>query len=212
MSLESFNPSSPKYKDVKDLPQEEQENFADVPGGFVMKSAFDNEKEVRANVVGQNEYHEFMGEPEKMTDAMTFMHSEALRDDKVFDRVRARGSLGMPPNFPPSAEFVSDKQFQKDYADGRGTEWYRTSISEYNHYPAIGSSGLRTRYGLITGPLVWCDGITAIFDTPQGKIKVSFGDLILPSGKTFDEVEKEKSEKEQQRYAQQGQQVRYKSL
>lgn len=29
MSLESFNPHNPEYKEVKDLPQEEQKNFAD---------------------------------------------------------------------------------------------------------------------------------------------------------------------------------------
>lgn len=39
MSPEKFNPSNPEYKEVKDLPQEHQENFVDVKGGFVGENA-----------------------------------------------------------------------------------------------------------------------------------------------------------------------------
>ncbi|MBI5798820.1 MAG: DUF4116 domain-containing protein [Candidatus Yonathbacteria bacterium] len=39
MSHEAFNPHNPEYKKVKDLPQEEQKNFADFEDGFVGEKA-----------------------------------------------------------------------------------------------------------------------------------------------------------------------------
>lgn len=73
------------------------------------------------------------------------------------------------------------------------------SPSEFNHYPKIGGEGLATRFGTINGPLVWCDGSTAIFQTSQGYLMVPFADLIAPSGKTYGEIEieiKDKNKKE----------------
>lgn len=47
MNHENFNPSSPEYKEVKDLPKEEQVNFADVEGGFVRSSAMKELEEAK---------------------------------------------------------------------------------------------------------------------------------------------------------------------
>lgn len=53
-----FNPSSPEYKKVEDLPQEHQAEFVDVEGGFVKKEAVETMSESEklaaiANVLGK---------------------------------------------------------------------------------------------------------------------------------------------------------------
>jgi hypothetical protein len=40
--MENFNPSSPEYKKVEDLPEEHQADFVNVEGGFVTKEANEN--------------------------------------------------------------------------------------------------------------------------------------------------------------------------
>lgn len=43
MNPEKFNPSNPEYKEVNDLPKNQQENFTDVSGGFVRKEVLENQ-------------------------------------------------------------------------------------------------------------------------------------------------------------------------
>jgi len=49
MEIPKFNPHSPEYKKVEDLPMEERENFKDVKGGFVKKTALENIDEIRSD-------------------------------------------------------------------------------------------------------------------------------------------------------------------
>jgi len=42
----------------------------------------------------------------------------------------------------------------------------------------IGMTGFGTRHGIIDGPLVWCDGWSAIFDTPRGQMRVDTKEII----------------------------------
>ena len=49
MEMPKFNPSNSEYKKVEDLPMEERENFKNVEGGFVKRSAIENTDEVFAS-------------------------------------------------------------------------------------------------------------------------------------------------------------------
>ena len=69
----------------------------------------------------------------------------------------------------------------------------------YGEYPEIGANGLRTERGMINGRLAWCNGEIAIFETPEGKIKVPFRKLISPSGETYEQIERKRKEKERRR-------------
>ena len=40
MGFENFNPREEKFKKVADLPEEEQEKYRDIKGGFIAKEAF----------------------------------------------------------------------------------------------------------------------------------------------------------------------------
>lgn len=81
-----------------------------------------------------------------------------------------------------------------------GEVGYVYDSGKYDHasLPAIGAFGLRTRLGVINGPLVWCDGITAIFKTPEGYLRVNFYDLQSPDGKTYREIEEDDKKKKDQ--------------
>lgn len=87
------------------------------------------------------------------------------------------------------------------YNEWRGMEKYRglTYNDTEGFYPKMGSNNLGTRQGRINGSMIYCDGETAIFQTPNGKMGVPFGDLISPSGKTYSEIQIEKELKENSR-------------
>jgi hypothetical protein len=52
-------------------------------------------------------------------------------------------------------------------------------------WPNMGAKGLRTKYGLINGSLIYCDGSISIFNTPDGKITIPFNELLNPFGKSY---------------------------
>ncbi len=81
------------------------------------------------------------------------------------------------------------------------------------HSPALRSIGFRTHYGAINGPMIWFDGIRAIFDTPQGKLVVSAEALLGPDGLSLEDHRKAKETEEgDQRRRRQQQQSRQMQL
>lgn len=57
-----FNPSSPEYKKVEDLPQGHQAEFADVEGGFVKKEAIENKEKAERMAHVENSIRSKMDE------------------------------------------------------------------------------------------------------------------------------------------------------
>ena len=97
------------------------------------------------------------------------------------------GPNDLPPGFPPEAKKIPKEEFTRLNA---GYSGYRSG--GHNHYPEMGATSLLTEYGRINGKLIWCDFDIAIFETPQGYISMKFGKLVAPSGKTYEQVEKDK--------------------
>ncbi|MCR4286130.1 MAG: hypothetical protein NUW00_04520 [Candidatus Kaiserbacteria bacterium] len=100
-----------------------------------------------------------------------------------------------PPSLPPDARYL---QKDETLSQTMGTAFYSEKLTDgrHNHYPKIGAFGLSTRYGRINGVLIWCDGESAIFDTPQGKLRIRFTDVVSPSGKTYGELVDEERDEE----------------
>lgn len=106
---EKFNPSSPEYKQVKDLPQEHQEKFVDIPeeegGGFVMKSARDYSLEARIEEIVKND-------PTALERKLNMLHQEALQIENSREALlkRIEGSGGFALKYA-SPELQNDREF-----------------------------------------------------------------------------------------------------
>jgi len=120
--------------------------------------------------------------------------------DEIRKKINPEDPEG-PSNFPPEAEKITDDELKKDFGLSFSQvrtsypyeEGVRNKLTElFGEYPAIGAYGLKTEYGQINGRLIWSDGETAIFETPQGKIKMPFKKLVAPSGKTYEQIENKK--------------------
>lgn len=60
LHMEEFNPSNPEYKKIEDLPPEGQENYVNLPeGGFVTKSALEEEKLAESEARIKNKHRSF---------------------------------------------------------------------------------------------------------------------------------------------------------
>ncbi len=101
------------------------------------------------------------------------------------------------PSHIEGSEIISKGDFKR-YVEYYGGD-YRERLGPHAGYPAIGAEGLRTPEGGINGRLVWCDGVEAIFETPQGYLKIKFKKLIGPSGKTFEQMAMEEGDAQRRR-------------
>jgi len=72
------------------------------------------------------------------------------------------------------------------------------SVDYLVNWPSIGARGLRTKYGIINGFLLSCDGSVAIFDTPEGLIRLPVSELLDPFGKSYGESDKKAGHSEQE--------------
>lgn len=107
-----------------------------------------------------------------------------------------RDGLEHRPDLPPDTTWFKDEDIKELDIDFGRHPYSRVDVPDklsdmFGVYPAIGASGLRTEYGQVNGKLIWCDGQIAIFQTPEGKIKMPFRKLKAPSGKTYEEIEKD---------------------
>jgi hypothetical protein len=107
-----------------------------------------------------------------------------------------RDGLEHRPELPPDTTWLKDEDVKELGIDFGRHAYSRTNVPDelsnrFGVYPAIGAFGLRTEYGQINGRLIWCDGQMAIFQTPEGKIKMPFRKLKAPSGKTYEQIEEE---------------------
>jgi hypothetical protein len=93
-----------------------------------------------------------------------------------------------PIGLPPGAIKITEEEWSKV----KSPSYTRDSSSHFWDYPCIGAKGLRTSYGIINGMLLFCDGVTAIFDTPQGKIKLPFDEILDPFGERYGERKRKK--------------------
>lgn len=93
MSIESFNPGSPEYREVKDLPQEHQAEFANVEGGFVQKSALETQERLEKEA---KEMDDLRGGIKKLfsvgkVEPEDIMRKEASIEDGVRKRAKETG-------------------------------------------------------------------------------------------------------------------------
>ncbi len=92
MAGEKFNPSSPEYRQVKDLPEEHRGEFVDIPkeegGGFVRKEAAEPILEAKIEAIIKND-------PLALKRKLDELHAEALEvgSEKVrlFEAVKQDG-------------------------------------------------------------------------------------------------------------------------
>ena len=125
--------------------------------------------------------------------------SDLLKMEEIRKKINPENPEG-PLNLPPGAEKIPPEKWLRMQKEGfNPMKSYPKEIEEelrkrYRDYPEIGAHGLRTKEGIINGKLIWCDGKIAIFDTPQGKIEVLFGNLIAPEGITYEKREKKRKE------------------
>lgn len=145
---------------------------------------------------------------EKRLDVSRIPNTLGLRD-KIIELIKieeVRKKINPEnPESPSDLSPLSEKDFNnlgiskedlgKPYSFSRS----ETLSSMYGEYPEIGVNGLRTERGMINGKLVWCNGEIAIFETPEGKIKVPFRKLISPSGETYEQIERKRKDKERRR-------------
>lgn len=131
--------------------------------------------------------------PEQLT------RTAGLRD-AVMRLMEADAKTRKGPETPPAIEgaaVISREDFKR-YAEYYKGD-YRERLGPHAGYPAIGAEGLRTPEGSINGKLVWCDGVEAIFETPEGYLKVPFKRLIGPSGKTYEQTAMEDADAQRRR-------------
>lgn len=97
-----------------------------------------------------------------------------------------------PPQLPPSAKRISEEEWQNAF-EGMSKEIKEELRQRYWDMPEIGAKGLRTKYGLVNGELIKCDGVVAIFETAQGKMSLPFNEILDPFGVSYgDRKEKKK--------------------
>ncbi len=97
-----------------------------------------------------------------------------------------------PPQLPPSAKRISNEEWENAFA-GMSKEVREELRQRYWDLPEIGVKGLRTKYGLINGELIKCDGVITIFETPYGKISLPFNEILDPFSVSYgDRTEKKK--------------------
>lgn len=84
MSQEKFNPSDPRYKEVKDLPYGVEKRFKDVRGGFVRSSVRDEEPQARD-----------VAEAELLDPVLVRKMNELLNenDQRIFEAYRLRDAV-----------------------------------------------------------------------------------------------------------------------
>ncbi len=129
---------------------------------------------------------------------------ELLKIEEVRKKINPENPEG-PSDLSQENKMLDEKDFEnlginegdlgKPYSFSRS----ETLSSIYGEYPEIGVNGLRTEQGRINGKLVWCNGEIAIFETPEGKIKVPFRKLISPSGETYEQIERKRKDKKRRR-------------
>lgn len=102
---------------------------------------------------------------------------------------------GIGSDLPPDTEWLTEKDIKDININFKKTDSYlsinmSTGLREmFGELPEIGAYGSKTKYGQINGKLIWCDGVMAIFETRQGKIKMPFKELVAPSGITYGQIE-----------------------
>ena len=89
------------------------------------------------------------------------------------------------PDLPPSAKKVSQKEVQSMNPMGVISHGLTRELQRALLWPEMGSEGHSTKYGVINGPLIYSDGLIAIFETPYGLIKIPFDELLDPSGVSY---------------------------
>ncbi len=96
------------------------------------------------------------------------------------------------PENPVLGTPVEDWDWFGDF-EGNAMNDYRalTYYDRDNFYPKLNAVNLRTKEGVINGSMIYTNGSIAIFQTPQGKMKIPFADLVSPSGKTYGEIQTE---------------------
>lgn len=189
------------------------------------KPRYANEKDKSSEVIlnidtlneGKFEFRIFLKNSEIVLSPMT--DDYVIKDiRKIFDKLKERGICispiflseknevypfpekpEVPPKLPSSAKKIPEKDWKEIWekymsmpVDLRKEWWLK-------YQPEIGTKGLRTEYGLINGTLIWFDGIISIFDTPQGKIEIPFGEILDPFGVPYGEKRKFLSEKEEEK-------------
>lgn len=136
---------------------------------------------------------------------------ESLPDDKLGIKNKVRDFLELKidtsepePDLPSDAEWLTEEDIKELGVNFREIRPYSIDApsglrERLGEYPEIGSYGLNTEFGQINGRLIWCDGNMAIFETPQGKIKMPFKKLVASSGKTYEEIENKWKDEEHHR-------------
>jgi hypothetical protein len=81
--MEQFNPSNPEYKNVEDLPVEEQEKYVNTEEGFVTKEAMDTYNEAIDDAKERNSRRSLKEKilGQRKTDPMDLLHSQAKSQD-----------------------------------------------------------------------------------------------------------------------------------
>lgn len=155
MNPEKFNPNSPEYMEVKDLPKNQQENFADVSDGFVRKEVLENqarhEKDAKEiNSVRSSIYKLFGRNKVSVSDNL---HTEALSEDAdvsfsgndhEFSGKRYGELLNLYPEIGPVLRELSDSNLSEK-------EFFRI-IDEFNNkYGMAEKAGLHKTYNTPAG-------------------------------------------------------------
>lgn len=99
----------------------------------------------------------------------------------------------LPPDLPPSAKKISDEIWKRDYPEVK--ELTKSLLRDkYGDWIEIGKRGLKTRYGTINGSLIWVDDefLYGVFETPEGKIRVSLDELLDSFGIPYGEQKEKK--------------------
>lgn len=160
---------------------------------YPTRADFETFWKIKSPIADRKQYQVSESDVEKVLDTL---YKESPED---FGNLSGPDNPEKPklPNNPLNCEFVKDSELISKSIDPRqqGKIYqYPQSLESnlirwYGHYPEIGAKYLRTAQGQINGILIWSDGETAIFETPQGKIKMRFKSIVSPSGKTYGEIE-----------------------
>lgn len=104
-SPEQFDPRDPKYKRVADLPEEKQDEFVDVEGGFITKEAADYDaesKKLPPDEEFRKDWEAFIGGNKELSEDLLRLFGEFNRTNKTF-------LSGFYIQRPEQWELVSDK-------------------------------------------------------------------------------------------------------
>lgn len=157
-------------------------------------------------------------EPEIVIKAISDYDTKSLK--KAFDLLKERGvflspifiagkdekypfpeSPDTPPKLSPSAREITDEEWRKineqsalskSSMAGYSKEVQEELSKRFWDWPRVGANGLRTKYGMVNGTMLYCDGVIAVFETPHGKIEIPFSELLDPFGDPYGEREKKK--------------------